>query len=88
LVVADVSGQRVGPVFKRESSQEDELLFDCLTVEEFFFGCLTLEDGTYMLSRNVVNQQPVIQDFFLDSVILEARTDRLPPQTSVATNLR
>jgi hypothetical protein len=41
LVVTDVSGQAIGPIFEDRDQ------------EEFLLDCLTLEDGTDSLSQNV-----------------------------------
>jgi len=45
-LVADVSGQNIGPIFKSQAGQHD------------FLCCLALEDGTDVLSRNVDKQLP------------------------------
>jgi hypothetical protein len=45
LMVTDVSGQRIGPIFKNQAVQEE-------------LDCLTLEDGTDTWSRNVGKQTP------------------------------
>jgi hypothetical protein len=42
-LVADVSGQLVGPIFKGQTVME----------------CLTSEDGTNVLSQNLGNQPPM-----------------------------
>jgi len=48
-LVTDVSGQNISTIFKRQAAQEIVLT------------CLTLEDGTDILSRNVVSQVPPTQ---------------------------
>jgi hypothetical protein len=49
LVVIDVSGQRIGPIFMEQAVEED------------FLDCFSLEDGTNTLSRNVDNYQSTLR---------------------------
>jgi hypothetical protein len=48
LIVTDVSGQPIGPIFKSQAVQ--------------YLDCLILEDGTDRLSRNVGNYQFMLRN--------------------------
>jgi hypothetical protein len=50
VIFTDVSGQPLGPIFKGQEVQEENL---------FFLDFLTLEDGTDRLSRNVGKGLPL-----------------------------
>jgi hypothetical protein len=49
LVVTDVSGQGIGPIYKGQAVQED-------------LYCLAFEDATYSLSRNVGNYKSTLHN--------------------------
>ena len=54
LIVTDVSGQLIGPIFRVQAVQE---MFPA-----FFLNCLTLEDGTDRFSRNAGNYQSTLRN--------------------------
>jgi hypothetical protein len=67
-VATGCPGQHIGPILKGQAFNEEAesklLLTSSPTYRRihvfpfFFFDCLTLEDGTDMLSRNVVKRLP------------------------------